>query len=107
MSNPYLSWGKAGQIAHALCHLVALCTKPSLCVTLLRQLIGSGWGAGVKTLHTAALSLVYSTSDYCAPVWCCSAHSCLIDGVLNDALHKFIGCLHPTPTDHLHMLSGI
>ena len=33
-------------------HLVALCEKLFLCVTLLKQLVGSGWGAGVKTLRT-------------------------------------------------------
>ena len=60
-------------------HLVALREKLSSCVTLLRRLVGSGWGAGAKTLHIAALSLVYSTAEYCAPVWCRSAHTCLID----------------------------
>ena len=40
---------------------------------------GLRWGAGAKTLCIAALSLVYSTPEYCAPVWCHSAHTCLID----------------------------
>ena len=88
-------------------HLVALCKKLSLCVTLLRQLVGLGWGAGAKTLHIATLSLVYSTADYCVPVWCCSAHTCLIDSVLNNTLCIVTGCLCPTPTDHLSVLSGI
>ena len=88
-------------------HLVALCKKLSSRVTLLRRLLGSGWGACVKTLRTAALSLVYSTEEYCAPVWCGSAHTRLIDSVLNDALRIVTGCLHPTPTDHLPILSGI
>ena len=82
-------------------HLVALHKKLSSCVTLLRRLVGSGWVAGVKTLCIATLSLVYSAAEYCAPVWCRSAHTCLIDSVLNDALHMVTGCLHPTPTDHL------
>ena len=88
-------------------HLVALCKKLSSRVTLLRQLVGSGWGAGAKTLCIATLSLVYSTAEYCAPVWCRSAHTCLIDSVLNDALCIVTGCLRPTPTDHLPILSGI
>ena len=88
-------------------HLVALCKKLSSHVTLLRQLVGSGWGAGAKTLHIATLSLVYSTAEYCAPVWCRSAHTRLIDSVLNDALCIVTGCLCPTPTDHLPVLSGI
>ena len=88
-------------------HLVALCKKLSSCVTLLRRLVGSGWGANAKTLRIATLSLVYSTAEYCAPVWCHRAHTCLIDSVLNDALCIVNGCLHPTPTDHLPVLSGI
>ena len=88
-------------------HLVALRKTLYSRVTLLRQLVGSGWGAGAKTLPIAALSLVYSTAEYCTPVWCCSAHTRLIDSVLNDALRIVTGCLRPTPTDHLTILSGI
>ena len=69
--------------------------------------MGSRWGADAKTLRIATLSLVYSTAEYCAPVWCSSAHTCLIDSVLNDALRIVTGCLRPTPTDHLPVLSGI
>ena len=58
-------------------------------------------------MRTAALSLVYSTAEYCAPVWCCSAHTHLIDSVLNDALRIVTGCLRLTPTDYLPVLAGI
>ena len=88
-------------------HLVALRKKLSSRVTLLRRLVGSGWDAGAKTLRIATLSLVYSTAEYCAPVWCRSAHTRFIDNVLNDALRIVTGCLRPTPTDHLPVLSGI
>ena len=88
-------------------HLVALRKKLSSRVTLLRRLVGLGWGAGAKTLCIATLSLVYSTAEYCAPVWCRSAHTRLINSVLNDALPIVTGCLCPTPTDHLPVLSGI
>ena len=81
--------------------------KLSSYVTLLRLLVGSGWGAGTKTLCTAALSLVYSTAEYCAPVWCHSAHTHLIDSVLKDTLHLITGCLRPTPMDRLLILSCI
>ena len=87
-------------------HLVALRKKLSSRVTLLRRLMGSGWGAGAKTLCIATLSLV-STAEYCVPVWCRSAPTLLIDSVLNDALRIVTGCLGPTPTDHLPVLSGI
>ena len=69
--------------------------------------MGLIWGAGAKTLCIATLSLVYSTAEYCVPVWCHSAHTRLIDSVLNDALRIVTGCLRPTPTDHLPVFSGI
>ena len=65
------------------------------------------WCGGAKTLRIATLSLVYSTAEYCALVWCRSAYTRLIDSVLNDALRIVTGCLRPTPTDHLPILSGI
>ena len=72
-----------------------------------KRIAGSGWGAGVKTLCTAALSLAYSTAEYYAPVWCRSAHTLLVDSVLNDALSIVIGCLRPTPTEHPPVLLSI
>ena len=86
---------------------VALRKKLPSRVTLLRRLVGSGWGAGAKILRIATLSLVYSAAEYCAPVWCRSAHTRLIDSVLNDALRLVTGCLRPTATNHLPVLSGI
>ena len=88
-------------------HLVALRKKLSSRVTLLRRLVGSGWGAGAKTLRIATLSLVYSTAEYCAPVWCHSAHTRLIDPCLERRLAHSHCMLRPTPTDHLPVLSGI
>ena len=65
-------------------------------------------GCWSKNLRIAALSLIYSTAEYCAPVWCRSAHTCLIDSVLNDALRIVTDCLRPTPTDCLiPVLAGI
>ena len=60
-----------------------------------------------NSLRIVTLSLVYSAAEYCAPVWCRSAHTRLIDSVLNEALRMATGCLRPTPTDHLPVLSGI
>ena len=71
------------------------------------RLVGSKWGAAAKTLRTADLSLVYSTAEYCGPVWYRSVHTRLIDSVLNDALRIVTGCLRPTLTDHLSKLSDI
>ena len=88
-------------------HLVAFRKKLSSRITLLRRLVGSGWGAGAKTLRTASLSLVYSAAEYYAPVWCRSAHTRLIYSVLNDALRIVTGCLRSTPTDHLQASSQL
>ena len=88
-------------------HFVALPKKLSMCVSLLKRLAGSGWGTGTKTLHTATLSLIYLTAEYYAPAWCCSAHTCLIDSILSDALHIVTGCLCPTSMDNLPVFSGI
>ena len=73
----------------------------------MRRLTGSGWGAGAKTLRISTLSLVYSTAEYCAPVWCRSTHTRLIDSILNDALRIVARCLRPTPTENLLVLEGI
>ena len=40
-----------------------------------------------------------TTAEYCAPIWCRSAHTRLIYSVLNDALHIVTGCLGRTETD--------
>ena len=76
-------------------HLEAFRKKFSNGVALLRRLAGCEWGAGAKTLRISALSLVYSTAEYCAPVWCRSTHTRLIDSTLNNALCIVTGCLLP------------
>ena len=53
------------------------------------------------------LSKSHSTSEYCAPVWCRSICTRLIDNVLKDALCIVTGCLRPTLTNYLPILAGI
>ena len=88
-------------------HLEALRKKLSTRVALLRRLAGSGCGAGAKTFRISALSLVYSTAKYCAPVWCRSTHTRLIDSILDDALRIVPECLCSTTTEDLPVLAGI
>ena len=88
-------------------HLEALHKNLSTRVTLLRRLAGSGRGAGAKTFHIPAFSLVYSTTEYCTLVWYCSMHTRLIDSIPSDALRIVTGCLHPTPTEDLPVLVDI
>jgi len=58
-------------------------------------------------LRTATLALVHLTAEYCAHVWCRSAHTRLIDPTINDALRIVTGCLRPRPADSLPILAGI
>ena len=86
-------------------HLDALRKKLSTRVALLRPLAKSEWGAGAQILRISVLSLIYSTADYCAPVWCRSTPTCLIDSILSDALRIVTGCLRPTPMKGLLVLA--
>jgi len=88
-------------------HLASLRKKLTFRVTLLSRLAGSGWSAGATMLRTATLALVHSITEYCAPVWCRSAHTRLIDPAINDALRILTGCLRPAPADNLPILAGI
>ena len=88
-------------------HLESLRKKLTSRVTLLRRLAGSGWGAGATTLRIATIALVHSTVEYCAPVWCRSAHTRLIDTAINDGLRILTECVRPAPADKLPILEGI
>ena len=81
--------------------------KLSTRIALLRGLAGCGWSTGARTLRISSLSLVYPTGEYCAPVWCRSTHTRLIDSILNNALRIVTECLPPTPTEDLPFLAGI
>ena len=76
-------------------------------VGLLKKLAPSSWGLNATILGIATLFLVHSTDEYCVPVRCRSAHTCLIDKPIKDALHIVTGCLRTTPTDNLFIFSGI
>jgi len=88
-------------------HLQSLRNKLTSRVALQRRLDGFGWGAGETTLRTATLALVHSTAEYCAPIWCRSAHTRLIYPSINDALRIVTGCLRPTPAGNLPIFAGI
>jgi len=88
-------------------HLESLRKKLTSRAALLRRLAGFGWDAGATTQRIATLALVHSTAEYCAPVWCRSAHTHLIEPAINDALQIVTGCLRPTPADNLPILAGI
>jgi len=64
---------------------------------------------GATTLRIATSALVHSTAEYCAPVWCRSAHTHLIDlPSTTPCLHlAMTRCLHPTSGNNLPNLAGI
>jgi len=50
---------------------------------------------------------VHATAEYCAPVWCRSAHTRVFDPAINDALQIVSGRLRSTPANNLPLLAGI
>ena len=84
-----------------------MCTKRATRFELSRRLAGSSWGVSVTVLHTAILTLVDSTTEYCVFVWCRNAHTHLVDKSIYYALLIVTTCMHPTPTDNLIDLAGI
>ena len=50
---------------------------------------------------------MHLTAGYCALAWCLSAHTCLIDSAINDALRIVTGRLRATPADNLPTLASI
>jgi len=69
-------------------HLDSLSKKSTSRVVPLRRLVESGWGALATRMKTTTLALVRSKAEYCAPLWCRSAHGHihLTDRAINDAL---------------------
>jgi len=88
-------------------HLHTLNKKVSSRVALIKQLAGVGWGASFKAQRTSCLALAFSPAEYCAPVWCRSAHTKHIDVSLNKSMCVITGCLRSTRSSFLPILSGI
>ena len=88
-------------------HLESLRKKLTSRVGLLKRLAGSSWGANATILRTAILAMVYTTVEYCAPVWCCSARTRLIDKPINDDLRIVTRFLRPTLTNNFFISSDI
>ncbi len=74
---------------------------------LIQKLAGSTWGSNGSTLRTAAMGLVYSTAEYCCPVWLRSVHVDKVDVQLNTTLRTVTGTLKSTPLPWLPVLANI
>jgi len=88
-------------------HLMKTAAKVRTRNNIISRLAGSTWGAQTSTLRTAALALCFSVAEYCAPVWCRSAHVNLVDVQLNTTLRTITGTLRSTPLPWLPVLSNI
>ena len=87
-------------------HLENLCCKVNTRNRLLHCLAGSSWRAYTWTLHTGALALVYSSAEYATPVGAGQPHKKL-DYAINNTMCIITGCLRPTETTFLPVLSEI
>ena len=76
-------------------------------VALIRSLADMTWVASTKMLRISSQALVFSTAEYCAPVWCRSPHANKVDMVINSTLRIISGCLKLTPVFLLPVLAGI
>jgi hypothetical protein len=88
-------------------HLDSLKLKVASRTALIRKLAGSTWGADASTLRISVLALVFAPAEYCAPVWCRSSHTQLVDSELNNAVRVITGCLLNTPVSSLYVMSNI
>lgn len=88
-------------------HIANTRSKASSRNNLLQKLTCSKWGANPHTLRTSALALTFSAAEYAAPVWERSSHAKKLDPIINQACRIITGCLKPTYTGHLYILSGI
>ena len=88
-------------------HLESARAKTTARTALIRRLAGTTWGATTRTLHISTKALVFTASEYCAPVWCCSPHVRKLDTALNEALRTVSGCLRATLAYQLPVLAGI
>ena len=88
-------------------HLMNLRAKVGARVNLTRKIAGTSWGADAQTLRTTTLALVYSTAEYCAPVWEASSHTHQVDVELRSAMRTISGTVSSTPSICLPVLSNI
>ena len=88
-------------------HIDKLRKKISPRNNLIGILANSSWAADPHSLRSTSLALCYSTAEYCAAVWCRSAHAHRVNVELNKACRTMTGTLKSTPPPALYRLSGI
>jgi hypothetical protein len=88
-------------------HLEKAAKKMSSRVNLMHRLAGTTWGSNAQTLQTASLAFIYSSAEYCAPVWLNSAHVHKLDVQLNNVMRLIFGTVKSTELQWLTVLSNI
>jgi len=96
-----------GRSLSLMTHLHTLKKKVSSRVALIKRLAGVACGASFKALRTSCLALTSAPAEYCAPVWCRSAHAKHTDAPLNESMRVTTGYLRSTPCSFLPILSDI
>lgn len=84
-----------------------VCAKLKSRTNIIQKLVGSTWGSSASTLRTSSLALVYSTAEYCCPVWSHSSHVKMVDTTLNHCLRTITGTIKSTPVPWLSVLANI
>jgi len=74
---------------------------------MISKLAGTSWGYRANILRTLALALVYSATEYCAPVWERSVYTRKVDVELNNIMRIISGCVRVTIVQWLPVLSNI
>lgn len=88
-------------------HLTKLQLKLKTRCNIIQRLTGSAWGSSASSLRTSALALVYSSAEYCCPVWSHSVHAKKVDIALNNCLRLITGTIKSTPVEWLPVLANI
>jgi len=85
-------------------HLTNIGAKIRTRNNIITKLVGTLWDSATTTLRSSALALVYSTAEYCAPVWLNSAHTNKVDVQLNQTMRIITGSIKSTPVKWLPTL---
>lgn len=88
-------------------HATKLCAKLRTRCNIIQKLASTSWAASAEILRTSSLALVYSTAEYCCPVWGHSSHAKRVDTTINNCLRTITGCIKSTPVPWLSVLANI
>ena len=84
-------------------HILSTKAKINTRNNILTKLTNSKWGCTPHTIRTSTLALCYTIAE---DAWSKSVHASKLDPALNNACRNITGCLKPTNTSNLHLLTG-